>query len=86
MKELEKELLKNGWKQVRFDDKSGYWFTKNYQFPVFDTIEVTMDSDSGQLTFNIEGEVTGDYADMTFKGINSYDAVDKLIKEKLGLE
>ncbi len=83
MKELEQELLNNGWKQDFLDDNSGYWFTKTYAFPVFDTIEITIDSDSGVMTFEFTGEQDNDYADITVNDIKTYQDVTKTIQEKL---
>ena len=80
-KNLEKELLENDWEQKFFDDKSSYWFSKKFRFPVFDAIEVTYEPSSNCLLFEVK---SGDeYAEVIINDITTYQDIVNTIQEQL---
>lgn len=79
--QLEVELLENEWEQKFLSDKSGYWFRKEFKFPVFDVIEVTYSPSEGLLSFEIK---SGDeYAEVAFEKIKTYKQINNIIREQL---
>lgn len=61
---LEKELKKYKFKQIWFDDKSGYWFSKIFKSKI-GNIELTIETDRKLLAYSIND--TKVYIDVDLK-------------------
>ena len=72
-KKLEIGLKKIGFKKKYLDDKSGYWFERKYDIPVFGKITVLVDDIGNKI--NLIFEVKSNYKvfsghDQTYAGVD----------------
>ena len=84
--QFESDIKKLGFRKKWLPDKSGYWFERDYKFPIFDKIRICIDSNDMTIIFTVKGCFTyytahdDCYADvdMCIKGISD---IKKLIKK-----
>ena len=74
---LEQDLYTKKWVKDYLTDKSGYWFEKEFNFPLFGKIMVTISPSDSTMQLEVKGD--SNYADLTIGNIKTYNDVEKYL-------